>query len=227
MKIGIVIPWRPQPSRLETKKFIVKHYKEMFPDAKIYFADKKGEKWNISGSRNLGCDKAIADGCDVIVVSDADLYVKKDRILDACQTSMTQGIVSNPYGKIVFLDNKDSSLFMADQDGFFEDTKELLKVYPALYGGVYTITPSTFKELNGWDERFSAWGFEDLAFRDAHRKITGLDFYKTGGLGVWLGHEDRDKSLASVNEKLYNNFYKTLSKNELADWIKGNRFELL
>jgi len=226
MKIGIVIPWRPQPSRMEPKKFVVAHYKKILPDAKIYFADKKGERWNISGSRNIGCDMAIADGCDVIVVSDADIYVNKDTLLDACKYSFENDLCSLPFDHLGGIDEDEVSKFI--KHGIDGNTEYKIKWTRAQMGGVCIITPKLFKLLNGWDERFTGWGYEDLAFRVAHILIAGSDIHRGSErtAAFWLGHSDRDKSTETLNSKLFE-FYKILHKQEVEDWIKGNRFELL
>lgn len=224
MKIGIVIPWRPQPSRMAAKKFVVAHYKKMLPEAKIYFADKKGGRWNISGSRNIGCDMAIADGCDVIVVSDADVYVQKETLIDACKYSFENNLCSLPFHHLGGIDEDEVPKFI--KYGVDGKTEYRIKWTKAQMGGVCVITPKLFKLMNGWDERFTGWGYEDLAFRVAHILITNSEIHRSDAGAFWLGHSDRDKSTEKLNSKLYE-FYKTLLKEEVEEWVKGNRFELI
>jgi predicted glycosyltransferase involved in capsule biosynthesis len=223
MKLGIVIPWRPRPSRIYAFDFIYEHYSKSFPEAKIYLSDKEGDVWNMSGSRNIGCDMAFSDGCDVALVSDADIYIKKDRILQACESSLEKDLVSIPYQKVVFLEDFHSKEFIKDTDKFFEkNDRYLFKVYSKQVGGAYAITPKVFSQLNGWDERFVGWGFEDLAFRHAHGGLTGFDYIRIPGPAVWLHHEDRDKTSENKNANLFDEYLK-MSKDELSNWVKGNR----
>lgn len=222
MKLGIVIPWREQPSRLYSFDAVVARYSQMFPDAKIYLADKKGERWNASGSRNLGCEMAIAGGCDVMLVSDADVYLEPYAIDESLKQVTERELVSIPYTEAIFI-GKDDSLSIIRGD--ISDISKLRygnSTYRHQIGGAYVITPQVFEKLNGWDERFVGWGFEDLAFNTAHERLLGVEMHRSEGFIGFLYHEDRDKELVELNEKLYDE-YNSMTAEQMMEHIKGNR----
>jgi predicted glycosyltransferase involved in capsule biosynthesis len=222
MKLGIVIPWRAQPSRIYAFDAVVARYATQFPEAKIYFADKEGERWNMSGSRNLGCEMAIADGCDVMLVSDADIYLDAYVIGHSMKEATERQSVSIPYTKAIYI-NKDDSLSIIRGD--ISDISKLRwgnSVDQNQSGGACVITPQVFKKLNGWDERFVGWGFEDSAFRMAHEKLLGAEMHRAEGFIGFLYHKDRDKELVGLNEKLFNE-YNSMTTEQMMEHIKGNR----
>lgn len=222
MKLGIVIPWRAQPSRVYAFDAVVARYANQFPEAKIYFADKEGERWNISGSRNLGCEMAIADGCDVMLVSDADVYLDAYVIEQSMKEATEQELVSIPYTKAVFV-NKEDSLSIIRGD-ISDITKLNDGSTPHRYqvGGACVITPQVFEKLNGWDERFVGWGYEDLAFRTAHERLIGKEMHRSEGFIDFLYHKDRDKELLRLNEKLFDK-YNQMTTDQMIEHVKGNR----
>lgn len=226
MKIGIAIPWRPQPSRIVAFDFVLDYYSKILPDVQIYFGDKKGEKWNMGGSRNIACQKAFSDGCDVVMVVDADLCLKKENLLAACEYAFSNDLVVVPYSKLVVIPEENvvelSKLGPEKYLAIYQNPR----IYNLQVGGACAISSKYFEQCNGWDERFTGWGYEDSAFALVHHKLTGSDFFKVDGVGLWLNHSDRDKSTTSLNEKLYK-FYVTLNTEQLREWIKGNRFELI
>jgi hypothetical protein len=79
-----------------------------------------------------------------------------------------------------------------------------------------------FKKLNGWDERFVGWGFEDSAFNVAHGKLLEAEMHRADGFIGFLYHKDRDKELVELNEKLFNE-YNSMTAEQMMEHIKGNR----
>jgi hypothetical protein len=222
MKLGVVIPWRAQPSRIDAFNAVVARYSQMFPDAKIYLADKEGGRWNISGSRNLGCEMAIADGCDVMLVSDADVYLEPYAINESLKQVAERELVSIPYTEAIFISKDDSLSIIRGEISDISKLKYGNSTHRHQMGGAYVITPEVFNKLNGWDERFVGWGFEDSAFNLAHEGLLGSEMHRAEGFIGFLYHKDRDKELVELNEKLFED-YTRMTADQMMEHVKGNR----
>jgi len=224
MKLGIAMPWRPQPTRLRAKDATVKYYEEELPDAKIYYADYPSTKFNLSASRNLATEAAIADGCDVILIVDADCLIHRDPLKEAIEKASKQNLIFTPYTDLMFADENISNQLINGEVTVTELIGRPIPILNWQVGGAYVMNATVFEEFNGWDERFVGWGFEDMAMQSAHIAIKKSHQARVNGLTVCLSHKDRDKELVKVNEKLWD-YYVSLQTDEVAmrEHIKGNR----
>lgn len=223
MKIGLVIPWRPQPSRLSAFAATTDRYAEMLPDVTMYLADSPGEIFSMSASRNKGCLEAISDGVDVLIVSDADVFLDPYPLSKSIEKAFKKNVVSVPYTELLVLDQGQSEQIAAGEYGLVE-MRIRSRMLHRQVGGIFVLSSSTFGILNGWDERFVGWGFEDLAMQEAHKAIFGEDFDRPHGIAACLYHEDRDKSELAANESRFEEYRGLkLSKAEMLEHVKGNR----
>ena len=221
MKLGIVVPWRPRPTRIQAFSLTVNRLMDQFPDSTIYYADKEEEIFNVSGSRNQGCLSAIKDGCDMLLVVDADTLLSKESVESAIVKAAENNCVCLPYTTYNRL-YKQVSTSLIDKEKSYED----LAVYGADSllehpGGAYVMSSSTFLLLNGWDQRFVGWGYEDDAFLEAHRVYLDKDIQRVEGYALSLFHMDRDQDYMEQNRQRFD-YYKNRSKEEMVEIIRGN-----
>ena len=200
MKTGIVIAWRPQPSRVAPFEFVRNWYAKHYPDSKIYLADKPGPFWNMSGSRNLGVRLAEADGCDLVIISDADTFPDFDSLNEALEFAMNDNLIHNPYTK-AFEYDKDSS----DKILSGADCRDLPHREHTSTGGIYVCKPSSWWAVGGSDEKFVGWGYEDSAFALAHAVINKTDIVKHNG-NIYMFNHERTEGIEKPNENTINNF---------------------
>jgi hypothetical protein len=185
VKVGLVIPWRETPSRLRPLQAVLDWYQTNLPNIEIFYADKPGEKWSASGSRNLGIRKAQEAGCDIVILNDADTLPELPSLLEAIDAAHSDGMIHNPYRLCKYFDVEMSEEFYSGKD------IKLLKhtLYTEANGGVWVCTPQTWWDLGGMDEKFMQWGAEDSAFELAHKVIKGSKFVRHDGYIYCLGHE--------------------------------------
>jgi hypothetical protein len=225
MKIGLVIPWRSQPTRVEAFKATTSRYAEQLPDVTAYYGDTDDEIFNIAGGRNKGCLEAISDGCDVLIVSDADMFLEPYSLNKSIEKAASENVVSMPFTELMFLSKAHSDELISGQDTIHSTRRKPgITIFQNQIGGVFVLSSSTFGILNGWDERFVGWGFEDLAMNEAHKSILGKEYHRAHGVAGSLYHEDRDKSKLAENEAKFKEYQSLgLSKSEMLEHVKGNR----
>jgi hypothetical protein len=225
MKIGLVIPWRPQPSRVSAFEATMNRYSEQMPDVTTYYGDTSDEIFNLSGARNKGCMAAISDGCDVLIVSDADIFLDPHSLSKSIERVASENVVSLPFTELLLLSEMGSQELIAGRETLHSiRQKHGITVFNNQIGGVFVLNSSTFRILNGWDERFVGWGFEDLAMNEAHKVILGKNYHRAHGIAGSLHHGDRDKSKLEENEIRFREYESlSLSRVEMVEHVKGNK----
>jgi len=186
MKVAVVIPWRPQPSRIEAFERLIEFFNTNHPDFFIIPSDAGGEVFNLSKSRNEGAKKAIAQGAEIILFNDADFFAMPEAIKRAISYAAEHNEIVAPYTQYfqhknaketrVFLKKLDYNLRIGD--GFPPPTisaKDNLprKLWPC--SGCIVVPKDIFLELGGFEEKIVGWGPEDQVFHrryyDKYNKI--------------------------------------------------------
>ena len=164
----VVIPWRPQQSRLAALDAVAAWYRENLDGADLRLVDCVDDVFNLSQARNLGV-ASVDDPGEVVVVGDADTLPQRESLLAAIEGAAMSGRVHLPYAEYRWLGASGTAQFTAGVP--LEDCDfELVR---GACSGVYVTTPGTWASHGGQDERFRGWGFEDAAWYSAHSTILG------------------------------------------------------
>ena len=179
----VVIPWRPQPSRLGALDAVVAWYRANLPDADIRLVDCLDDVFNLSQARNLGI-ASVEDPDEVVVIGDADTLPQRDSLFAAIEGAGRSGRVHLPYDEYRWLGASGTAQFSAGTP-LEECDFELVR---GACSGVYVTTPRTWSSHGGQDERFRGWGFEDAAWYLAHETLLGEVPRREHGLVFALHH---------------------------------------
>lgn len=222
MKLGIVIPWRETEERAAGFNAALKRLTEILPDVPIYRSDSVGELFNPSEARNRGCLSAIADGCEVLAALDADTLFDPTSIRDAIEIATSQNVVCYPYTTFVDLSYAETDNFIRSLLDPFPNREVLLGQDISLHvGSGWVMTAEMFKTINGWDENFVGWGYEDTAFQEAHRKLIGRELERASGRCFRLYHANRDMSRLQDNRERFT-LYETAKTDSIKELISDN-----
>lgn len=185
MKLGLVIPWREQPSRIKPLQAVLHWYETNLGDIEIFYSDRPGEYWNASASRNDGVKRAQEAHCDVIIINDGDTIPEIEPLMEAIENCQTDNMIHNPYRLCKYFDKEMTDKILDGADA------KLLKhtLYTEANGGIYVCTPKAWWSVGGMDEKFMQWGGEDSAFELAHTIIKGNKLIKHDGYIYCLGHD--------------------------------------
>jgi hypothetical protein len=186
----VVVPWRPQPSRLPAFAAVTAWYRREFGDGvEIRTVDAGGAEFNIARSRNQGL-AAIDDPSRVVVVNDADTLPERPALERAIRAARTSGLVHLPYTEYRWLGEAGSAEHLAGTDA----DACAHEVVDGACSGVYVTTPATWADHGGQDERFRGWGFEDAAWFVAHETLLGEPPRRHPGRVYALFHEQEARS---------------------------------
>jgi hypothetical protein len=188
IKVGLVIPWRPQPSRLGLFKEVKNWYKTNLPDIEVFYADRPGEFWNAAASRNDGVKRAQEAHCDVIIINDADTIPEIEPLMEAINYCQKGNMIHNPYSACKIFSKEETFRYY---DGMKLQEIHCNSIFPYSNGGVYVCTPEAWWSMGGQDEKFVQWGYEDSAFEIAHTIIKGVPIVKHQGYIYSLKHQEQ------------------------------------
>ena len=180
----VLIPWRPQPSRVPAFDTVVAWYRGVFGDVDIRTIDSEDEVFNLARCRNLGI-ALVGNPDQVVIINDADTIPEREALLEAVHGASTSGLVHLPYDEYRWLGAEGTAQLTA---GAELDEASFELVHGAC-SGVYVTTPATWWAHGGQDESFRGWGFEDAAWYLAHQTVLGEEPRRHSGRVYALHHE--------------------------------------
>jgi hypothetical protein len=182
--VKVIIPWRPQPSRLAAFEATSAWYLQNLPGAEILTVDSGDVPFNLARCRNVGM-ASILDSDEVVIIGDADTIPSLEPLLEAVAAAATSGLVHLPYTRYQWLGREGTTAFFAGTDLATVDATLVV----GACSGVYVTTPRTWASHGGQDERFRGWGFEDSAWFAAHTTLLGSQPRRHDGNVYALHHE--------------------------------------
>ena len=182
--LTVLVPWRPQPSRIEAFDALKAWYARHLPDAVIRTFDSADELFNLSACRNIAI-ASIDDQNEVVVINDADTVPELGPLREAIADAATSNLVHLPYDRYHWLGREGTAQFLAGA----EPADCAYELVIGARSGVYVTTPKTWWSHGGQDERFRGWGFEDAAWYVAHETLLGEAPRRHVGAVYALHHE--------------------------------------
>ncbi|WP_156155623.1 hypothetical protein [Frigoribacterium sp. MEB024] len=181
--VTVVLPWRPQPSRVAAFEVVRDWYADALPEAEIRTIDSPDPVFNLAQCRNLGV-AGLADD-EVAVIGDADTLPQREPLLAAIEAARTSGRVHLPYTEYHWL-GRDGTAQAAAGTPLERCDFELVR---GACSGVYVTRASSWRSHGGQDERFRGWGFEDAAWYLAHTTLLGEAPRRHEGMVFALHHQ--------------------------------------
>lgn len=227
-KIPVIVPYRSDNgARAENWMYIQAFYWDNLKWADRYIGVSPDGPFNISAARNHGAEQA--GDWDVAIFADADSFVDADTLETAVAVARKTQQVVLPHSRWVNVRDEERHPFLVEGWLPFDPERT---VYGGTRGSLYVIPRAAFEAVNGFDERFRGWGWEDTAF---HKAVEGLymPFIQFEG-NVW--HLEHERPSADVNRGFdedairnrshFRKYQTARSAQELKKLIVGNRVTL-
>jgi hypothetical protein len=159
------------------------------------------------------------------MVLDADTTITNRPNLDEAFESATLDVLSMTKG-YVNLSERESDEILAS--GEIKHEYFDFGVKQDAPGGVWVLSVEVFQQLNGWDERFIGWGFEDDSLLTAYEKIYEKEIYRIEAIALSFRHQTRDFTVDSRlrNEEKYEHYKAISSKEEMLEMVSKNMVHL-
>jgi hypothetical protein len=230
-ELSIVLPYRFKDARRERIfSWILKRYNSLFPEAEIIVSDSDEDKpFSRSQARNYGVDSV---GSKYMLMADADTMPFRP-FIEAALTSLYKGSSwVLPYGVKGYFNLRHpySDAVLAQSPDVFitPDKFEWIHQLESWAGQIVMRTES-FYEVNGYDERFKGWGYEDNAFQKAMDTIVGPVERIEAGWTAHLWHpEPLDERwrhpLFEQNQQRMHHYHKCYGDRiDMCKLVEGNR----
>jgi hypothetical protein len=189
MSLVVLIPWRPQPSRVAAFDAVASWYRDNVPGVEIRAIDSPDEVFNLSRCRNIGI-AGVLDPHQVVVINDADTLPELDALLEAVDGARTSGRVHLPYTEYHWLGASGT----AQHAGGMPLAACDFELVRGACSGIYVTTPATWWAHGGQDEIFRGWGYEDAAWFLAHTTLLGSEPARHTGCVYALHHEAQPRT---------------------------------
>lgn len=192
--LTVVVPWRPQPSRIPSLDAVREWYHREFPDAALVLVDSPDPVFNLAQCRNIGV-ASVTDPDEVVVINDADTIPERESLLSALVDAGSSGRVHLPYTEYRWLGAAGTAEYRAGA-ALLDCEFELVV---GACSGVYVTTPRTWSAHGGQDERFRGWGYEDAAWYLAHVTLLGESPRRHPGRVFALHHQAEERAGAQYD----------------------------
>lgn len=227
-KVPVFVPYRSDNgTRAENWTYIQSCQWDLISWADIHLGESPEGPFNISAARNDAARKV--ENWDVAVFADADSFVDHYDLETAIAVARKTKQVVLPHSRWVNVRQDEVHQLLVEGYLTFDPKRT---VVGGTKGSLYVIPREAYEAVNGFDERFRGWGWEDTAFH-----LTVETLYKPiiqfeGNL--WhLEHERPDADTnrgtnedAIRNRQHYNSYKRARSGTELQKLINGNRVKL-
>jgi len=118
--------------------------------------------FNVSMARNLGIESL--EDWDLVVLADADSFVAPDVFHRAVRVAAQTRRMVIPHSRWLNVELDEHELLFTE--GYIQ-TREGRKRVTGTTSSVVVLPREVFDAVNGFDERFKGWGYEDTAFHIA------------------------------------------------------------
>jgi len=215
-KVAVVIPWRETESRVLGFKHIIKYYNSVLDNPTIFTTDSGSEVFNLAASRNLGMKQAFDQGFDAVVLSDADVFVCPDTLIEAINHSLEHNVISNPYNFLIELTKRGTIMFFngdercANQYSWRSETPTFIDGKISAFNpcaGLNIVPRSVWDVIGGFDENFVGWGYEDTAYLISYMKHFNDIYRFEEGIAFSIFHEKEWKLDSKDNENYFKEKY--------------------
>lgn len=171
MRFAVAIPYRPngQPERQRNFEYVYDWFaSHSYPVLDI---DTPHERFNRSAARNAAV-RALRSW-DAIAICDADFVPPLDALEAALEGASRDGKLHQPFTEALYLTEPETASWLSA--GCLPNRSG-----GDLTGGCFVISPESWLEVGGMDERFEGWGGEDDAFRIAAETLLGPRVHHQG-----------------------------------------------
>lgn len=226
LDVPVIVPFRDDgASRTRVWSLIWEHY---WPNCSLMLSGSPDGPFNRSAAINQGVD--AFKNADVVVVADAD------SVTNPYALERAVGLARDT-GKMVFPFHRWVSVYEDEAEDFLKtwqlDWDRPRKINPLSHSAILVIPRNVWERVNGFDEHFKGWGFEDMAFFHAVKTLTGDPLRLEGD----VFHIEHDRDPASLpdsrdaqylaNQARYEMYTRLTLRSDLSNILDHNRVTLV
>lgn len=170
--ISVLIPFRADYGhRDRLADWNSRRWKALLPDAEIIFGTDDSEVFNRGRARNLAFMESTGE---TVIFADADTAAQREDVLEAVHLVEHGAPWVLPYTVYYNMCETDTESLLQEEPGctLWEPTEWEHRLLTAISGTI-VMSREAFLAVNGYDEDFRGWGYEDDAFCKAMNALVG------------------------------------------------------
>jgi len=194
LPVKIIIPWRPEPSRLTGFEWLLRYYAHRFGSDAVHIeTDDSEEPFNKSRTINLAVSRFPGHVC---VITDADVFICDWTLRESIRLANRRDFLFLPHNSTCRMTQAQSRMLLNEDPGKrISGQMHRKQRTAACPGGIWVVRSDLFLQYK-MDERFCGWGGEDteLLRRIPHIRLSGPMFH------IW--HGKASKQHLEINKRL-------------------------
>lgn len=171
----------------------------------------------------------LAGEWDIAIIADADSFVPDDRLQAAIKIANDNSRLVIPHSRWVNVEEHEVSGFLNENMLYFNPKRD---VYNTTVSSILVVPRRVWDTVNGFDERFQGWGWEDVAFMEAVTVLADGPIRLHGDV-YHMAHDrpeaDTGRMLDSgyiANRSHYRRYKLAKGPGEVRKLVSGNRVTL-
>lgn len=145
----------------------------------VVTVDSGHEVYNRAATRNLGVRKAEEQGCDLVVLCDADSVPEEEVLRAAIEEAYEDSLIHFPFDEVWYLIPKVTKRLA---NTLLQLSNRAISKGGPSNGGIWVCRPEVWWQSGGQDERFKFYGAEDRAHLAATVTLIGDSVHHAGVL---------------------------------------------
>jgi hypothetical protein len=188
MNVAILVPRRRgRPDRDRLWSFARSWWANDFPDWPIVEGHHEATEGPFNRGQALNRAVAAAGDWDVAVLIDADVIIGPDQVRTAVEVAWSTARPVLAYHERIHLTERGTKRIVDGYRGDWRASGMVQKVLLDACSGAVVVSRPLWDSVGGFDELFSGWGWEDVAFRVAAETLTGAPLIQLAG-NIWHLH---------------------------------------
>lgn len=193
VKVAVCIPWNGTSDtwRAAAYQWCSRYWR----DAGLTVFESDADSTSRSAMRNAAARQAIEWGAEVLFFADADTWVPVEQLNAAVTLAASTGRMTHAFTTYCRLGSATTKQYQKTRNVRAEMLARTVQKQFGHISGATAVPIALWREIGGYDERFTGWGLEDRAFDLAARCLAG-DIDRVPGHAIhWYHQPDKDKGV--------------------------------
>lgn len=170
LRVAVLVPWKAgDPKREASWTHVCKHWETNFPD--WLMVEGVYDEEPFSRARAINTAARIAGPHDVLILADADTLIDPGQVRAAVEAAVRTGRIAFAHDEFRGLSATMSERILAGFDGCWD--RGVQWELPDTASSCVAVPWALWERVGGFDERFTGWGYEDVAFSLACQVLGG------------------------------------------------------
>lgn len=224
IEVPVFVPFRAEEGTDRWNRW--KQVESTWTGYPVFVGESPDGPFNVSAARNHAADRV---DWDIAVFADADTIIPKAQLEAGIRAANKHRQMVLPHSRWINIEPEEHATFFLEGYVPFNPKRH---VTSGTKSSIVILPREVYDTVNGFDERFRGWGWEDTAFYEAVTMLHGPVLQFEGN--IWhLGHERPNADVnrgsdenAIRNRQHFLSYKRVRTAQEMRKLTSGNRVTL-